>query len=97
MNNCRVRGKEYYKNGKLKYEGEYLFKDKLNGKLYDYDGNVIFEYNNGKGNGTLEIDDKKIALFRSEVLEEEKISNEIAKGKEYDIDGRLLFEGKFLK
>ena len=29
-NNYRIRGKEYYKNGKLKYEGEYLFKDKWN-------------------------------------------------------------------
>ena len=98
-NNCRVRGKEYYINGKLKYEGEYLFNDKWNGKFYDYDGNIIFEYNNGKGNGTLEIIDDKIIVFKSEILEEEKekICNEIAKGKEYDIDGRLIFEGEFLK
>ena len=96
LNNYRVRGKEYYKNGKLKYEGEYLFNNKWNGKFYDYDGNIIIEYNNGKGNGTIEINDKKMTLFKDKVLEEEKICDEISKGKEYDIDGRLLFVGEFL-
>ena len=36
FNNYRIRGKEYYKNGKIKYEGEYLFKERWNGKIYDY-------------------------------------------------------------
>ena len=36
MNDIRLRGKDYYENGKLKFEGEYLFKHKLKGKLYDF-------------------------------------------------------------
>ena len=38
LNNYRIRGKE-------KYEGEYLFEDKWNGKFYDYDGNLAYELN----------------------------------------------------
>ena len=47
LNNYKLKGKEYYKNGKLKFVGEYLFTDKFNGKLYDYNGNVVFEVING--------------------------------------------------
>ena len=35
MNNYRIRGKEFFENGKLKYEGEYLFKQKWTGTFYD--------------------------------------------------------------
>ena len=35
VNDYRLKGKEYYINGKLKFEGEYLFDQKLTGKLYD--------------------------------------------------------------
>ena len=41
--------KEYYKNGKLKYEGEYFYGKKWNGKIYDYNNNKIYEIKNGKG------------------------------------------------
>ena len=93
MNNCRVRGKEYYKNGKLKYEGEYLYKDKLNGKFYDYDGNVAFKlYNN---NGIIEDNIEGLKIFIGENIKE-KILNEKVYGKEYNINGRLLFEGEYL-
>ena len=73
MNNCRVRNKECYKNCKLEYEGEYLFNDKQNGKFYNYAGNVIIEYNNGIGNGILEIREDKLSLFQDEVIEEKYV------------------------
>ena len=44
-------GKEYYENGKLKYEGEYNEGVKHGkGKEYDENGNLIFEgeYNDGE-------------------------------------------------
>ena len=41
--------KEYYGNGKLKYEGEYLYNDKRKGKLYIKNylewGEFLFEKN----------------------------------------------------
>ena len=44
------KGKEYYENGKLLFEGEYL-NNKRNGKGKEYDdnGNILFEgeYLNG--------------------------------------------------
>ena len=36
-------GKEYDDYGKLKYEGDYLFNNKYNGKGYDENGNIIYE------------------------------------------------------
>ena len=35
--------KEYYNNGKLKFEGECLNNKKWNGKGYDEEGNIIYE------------------------------------------------------
>ena len=37
------KGKEYYKNSKLKFEGEYLYNNKYNGKGFDEKGNIIYE------------------------------------------------------
>ena len=46
--NCK--GKEYYNNRKIKFEGEYLNGRRWNGIGYDYYGNKTFEikYGNGK-------------------------------------------------
>ena len=48
------RGKGYYDNGKLKYEGEYVNGKKWNVKVkeYNYDGKLIYEgeYLNGEKN-----------------------------------------------
>ena len=44
------KGKEYYYNSKLKFEGEYLNGKKWNGKGYNYKGNMLFEIKDGKGN-----------------------------------------------
>jgi len=45
------KGKEYYSNGKLKFEGKYLDGERNGkGKEYNYDGELLFEgeYLNGK-------------------------------------------------
>ena len=92
FNNYRVRGKEYYCNGKLKFIGEYLFKNKWSGKLYDYDGKIIFEPNNG--NVTIKEYYQKMAIYFNEKLEQNN-KEEIKKGIEYDLNRRILFEGEF--
>ena len=69
MNNYRIKGKEYYRNGKLFFEGEYLFAQKWNGKIYDYNGNVLFELNNGNGIIENEKYDEKIRIFIGENLD----------------------------
>ena len=43
------KGKEYYWNNKLNFEGEYLYGKRWNGKGFDEKGNIIYEFNNGKG------------------------------------------------
>ena len=93
LNNHRLKGKEYYKYGVLTFEGEYLFKNKWNGKICDNVGNVLFEINSG--NGIIEDKYDKIQMFIIENLDENN-SRENMKGKEYDYNGRLLFEGEYL-
>ena len=63
LNNYRLKGKEYYKNGKLKYEGEFIISKKWNGKVYDELNNIVYELKNGNGkikeyfeNGKLEFE-----------------------------------------
>ena len=43
------KGKEYYINGNLKFEGEYLKGKKIKGKGYDIKGKLILELNNKEG------------------------------------------------
>ena len=43
------KGKEYYSDEKLKFEGEYLNGSQWNGKQFDENGNIIFEIKNGSG------------------------------------------------
>jgi antitoxin component YwqK of YwqJK toxin-antitoxin module len=43
------KGKEYFANGKLKFEGEYLNGKSYNGNGYDINGNIIYELNKGLG------------------------------------------------
>ena len=40
---------QYYRHGKLEYEGEFLYDKKWNGKGYDENGNIIYELMNGTG------------------------------------------------
>jgi len=103
--------KEYYENGQLLFEGDYL-----NGKGKEYNnrrGELIFEgeYLNGiKWNGK-KIDENKNIIYEikegrgfikefalSKILEFEGfyINGQLnGKGKEYNIVGQLVFEGEY--
>ena len=86
-----MTGKEYI-DGILSYEGDYLYGVKWNGKGYDKNGNIIYELNNGNGYT------KEYHRF-SDILRYEgqfKYGEANGKGKEYDFDGKLIFEGEFL-
>ena len=81
-----------YHNGKLKFEGEYLNGNKLNGKGYNINGNVEYEINDGKG---------KIKLYNSEdeiLFEGEYINGKLnGKGRINYFENELIFEGEFMK
>ena len=84
------KGKEYYKDGKLRFEGEYLNRVRLNGKLYDNYGNFYCDLNNL--NGLV----KKYSLRGELEFEGEYLNGKRnGKGKEY-IFSNLIFEGEYL-
>ena len=92
--NTKREGKEYDLSGNLLYEGEFL-DGKRNGygKEY-YSDQIVFEGEyldgnklKGKGYGKDKYNKGKIIY---------EINNENGKGKEYDIEGNLIFEGKYL-
>jgi len=83
--------KEYNINGKLKFEGYYL-KGKRNGKVIEYYNNenkkFKGEYFKGKKwNG-------KYFNYKGNFEYEIKVGN--GNGKEYDDNGKLIFEGEYL-
>ena len=84
------KGKEYYNNGNLKFEGEYLNDKIWNGKGYDIIGDIIYEIKDGKGY-IKEYDFYGKLKFEGEYLNGERNG----KGKEYD-NGKLKFEGEYL-
>ena len=84
------KGKEYYKNGKLLFEGEYLDGKKWNGIGYNINGNIEFEIKDGKGN-IREYKENGILFFEGEYLNGERNG----KGKRY-FHGNLIFEGEYL-
>ena len=86
------KGKEYYDYfaGKLKFEGEFLYNKKWNGKGYNENLNIIYELINGTGI-VKEYDNGKLE-FEGEYLNGKRNG----KGKEYDWDGKLKFEGEYL-
>jgi len=83
------QGKEYYTDGKLKFEGEYLYNYKIKGKeFYDdkleFEGEYLFNKKwNGKG-----YDENGNIIY--------ELKNGSGKGKEYDVFGNLEFEGEYL-
>ena len=81
-------GKEYYKDGKLKFEGIYLYNYKLKGKLYknhiEFEGDFLFDNKwNGKG-----FDENSNIIY--------ELINGNGKVKEYWGDGKRRFEGEYL-
>ena len=74
----------------MKFEGEFLFGKKWNGKGYDPKGNKVYELKNGKGF-------VKEYEFGQLIYEGEYLNGERnGKGKEYR-KGELTFEGEYLK
>ena len=106
------KAKEYYINGKLKAEIEYLNGEKIKEKLYDNDNNIKFEgeYLYGsklKGkeyiNGILEYEGEYLLDKKWNGKGYDKNGNIIyelingnGKVKEYDNYGHLIFEGEYL-
>ena len=92
--NGNVKGKVYYGNGKLEFEGEYL-NGKKNGKGKEYfdNGKLRFEgyYLNGKRNGKGKEYSNGKLIFEGEYLNGKRWN-----GKEYDYDGKLIYEGEYL-
>ena len=85
------KGKEYYNNGELSYEGEYLNgKRNGNGKEYNYEGQIKIE-------GEY-INDKLWNMKEYDVYN--NIVSETTNGKwffkEFNDDGSLIFEGEYL-
>ena len=90
FNQKQYKVKEYYKNGELKFEGEYLNDNIYNGKFHDYKSKKIIELKNGKGS-IKEYNDYGRLIFEGEYL----IGERNGKGKEY-YNGKLEFEGGYL-
>ena len=96
------KGKEFYTNGSLKYDGDYLNGEKNgNGKEYYYSGNLKYEGNylngkkdkNGKRKEYYDTMNQDIALkFDGEYLNGKKWNGY---GKEFDNDGKLIFLGNY--
>ena len=92
MYNRKRKGKSYYSDGILEFEGDYLFDKEWNGKMYDKNGNIMCELNNGKGY-IKRYNDKGGLVFEGEY-----INGDISgKAKEYYDNGQLEFEGEYLK
>ena len=81
--------KEYYDNGKLKFEGDYLNGKIWNGKGFNIDGKTDFEIKEGNGKIKEYYDNNNdILKYEGEYLN--------GKGKEYYNNGKLLFEVEYL-
>ena len=80
------KGKEYYNNGEIKFDGEFKLGKKWSGKWYDKNHNIIYELKNGNGFIKEYFDNGKLC-FEAEYLNGQKNG----KGKEYYYDGKLKF------
>ena len=65
------KGKEYYYNGRLRFEGEYLNGKRWNGKYYNINGNIDYELKYGRGN-CKEYNNRGKLLFEGEYLNGER-------------------------
>ena len=97
IKNGNGRVEEYYDNGNIKFEGEYL-NGKKNGKGKEYNNKGIKEYEgdylkgkkHGQGKEYNSYDGK--LEFEGQFLNGEKNGH----GKEFSYSGQLLFEGEYL-
>ena len=79
-----------YSIKKLKFEGDYIYGIKYNGKGYDQYGNIIYELKNGRGYI------KELDYYGDLICEGEYINGKRnGKGKEY-YDKTLIFDGIYL-
>ena len=85
------KGKEYYKNGNIKFEGNFLNNRKIDGKIYNSEGNEVFEIIKGKGN-VKEFNDNGILEYEGKYLDGERNGE----GKEYNNKGEIIFEGEYI-
>ena len=86
------KGREYYDNGVLKFDGEYLNDKKWNGKGHQGENDIIYEIINGKG-----VIKELYPIKKNKKLEIEYLNGEKnGKGKEYDYKSELKFEGNYL-
>ena len=85
------KGKEFSENGEIVFEGEFLNGKKWNGKGYDINYNIIYNLKYGIGNIKEYYDDGNIK-FEGEYINGEKNG----KGKEFNYNNELRFEGIFL-
>ena len=104
--------KEYFKNGKLKFDGEYLNGIKWNGTTYHQNGDIYFEIKNGKGEIIEYLDNNRYYVGEYSngkwegkgkfffgdrlIFEGEYSKGHKVKGKDYLSDGKLVYEGEFL-
>ena len=70
------KGKEFYFNGKIKFEGDYLDSLKWDGKEYDANNGQIYEIKNGKGN-IKEYDYSGLLIFEGEYLNRRKWNGKV--------------------
>ena len=88
------KGKEYYENGNLIFEGEYLNgKRNGKGKEYNYNGKLKFdgEYLNGERNGR----GKEYSYYYNYLIfEGESLNGMRWNGKGYDINNKISYELK---
>ena len=86
------KGIEYYYNGNKKFEGEYFYDRKWNGKGYDImNNNIIYELKEGNGD-IKEYDFYGVLKFQGNYFK----GRRNGLGKEFDDNGNLIFEGKYL-
>ena len=83
-------GKEFYKNGSLKFDGDYLNGKRWNGKIYNEKFDSIYELKNGRG-FIKEYYDNNELNFEGYYINGVKHG----KGKEYYDNGKLQFEGEY--
>ena len=103
------KGKEFYENGQIKFEGEYLNGKILNGKGYDDKGNLVLVIDkNGNGiefykNGKMQFEGKyyngkrwngKVYNYRGKEVCELKYGTGVI--TEYGYNGQKLYEGNYI-